>query len=460
MSELCLNFANGLLSFSNFTEKDAALLGSLAMRDERNGVWRAKPSDYAAVVLKLRCAGRGFCDRARAYENIDLTLQSNISPRKHQQKALADWQRADCRGVVALPTGAGKTILALFAMLHIRRSTLIIAPTIDLVEQWRHVLEKNFGISTGMLGGGEHLVAPVTVATYDSAVLNMEFIGNRFGFLIADECHHLPGPVYHMAALQTIAPFRLGLSATPEVEGGRKELMDELIGPIIHRTEIDELDKSILSPYVTKVLRLELSPEEREAYEYNRRIYTSFLRANSINPGSPEAWRRFLNLSSRSERGKAAFAAFLEQRKIARNAQAKFAAIWQIINAHAGEQILIFTADNRTAYEIGRIFRLPVLTCLTGAAERREFLDSFRSHKYRILVTGRVLNEGVDVPEVGVGIVFSGSAGVREHVQRLGRILRPSPGKKQAIMYELLSNWTGEDGVSSRRRNHRAYSGH
>ncbi len=74
------------------------------------------------------------------------------------------------------------------------------------------------------------------------------------------------------------------------------------------------------------------------------------------------------------------------------------------------------------------------------------------------MVTSKVLNEGVDVPAANVGIVVSGSGSVREHVQRLGRILRPSPGKT-AVLYELVSMGTAEVYVSERRRQHPAYDG-
>jgi superfamily II DNA or RNA helicase len=100
---------------------------------------------------------------------------------------------------------------------------------------------------------------------------------------------------------------------------------------------------------------------------------------------------------------------------------------------------------------------LPVLTHHTKSAERKEFLELFRQGKYLVLVTSQVLNEGVDVPEAAVGIILSGSGSVREHVQRLGRILRPAPGKQQAVLYELVSNATSEESVSMRRREHRAY---
>lgn len=99
---------------------------------------------------------------------------------------------------------------------------------------------------------------------------------------------------------------------------------------------------------------------------------------------------------------------------------------------------------------------MPVLTHKTKAAERREFLEKFRSGEYGVLLTSKVLNEGVDVPEASVGIVVSGSGSTREHVQRLGRILRAKEGKK-AVLYELVSEGTSEMRVSDRRRKNRAY---
>ena len=119
--------------------------------------------------------------------------------------------------------------------------------------------------------------------------------------------------------------------------------------------------------------------------------------------------------------------------------------------------MLVFTADNAAAYRLGREFCLPVITHHTNARERKDFLDAFRQGRYPVLVTSKVLNEGIDVPEAAVGIVLSGSGSVREHVQRLGRILRPGAGKERAVLYELISAGTSEEGVSSRRREHRAY---
>ena len=92
----------------------------------------------------------------------------------------------------------------------------------------------------------------------------------------------------------------------------------------------------------------------------------------------------------------------------------------------------------------------------TKAKERKKLLDAFRSGLLKTLVTSRVLNEGVDVPEARIGVVFSGTGAVREHVQRLGRILRNTPGKR-ATLYELVTADTNEQNVNERRRQHHAY---
>ena len=149
--------------------------------------------------------------------------------------------------------------------------------------------------------------------------------------------------------------------------------------------------------------------------------------------------------------GRRVFEAYLEQKRISRSGRAKIRTLREILLQNPQERIIIFTADNNTAYAIGRTFALPVLTHHTKSAERKAFLENFRSGKYNILVTSQVLNEGVDVPEASIGIVVSGTASSREHIQRLGRILRPSPGKAQALLYELISAGTSEESVSTRR---------
>ena len=129
--------------------------------------------------------------------------------------------------------------------------------------------------------------------------------------------------------------------------------------------------------------------------------------------------------------------------------------VWERIQPHQVCRMLVFTQDNDMAYDIGRSFMLPVLTHHTKLPEREAFLKAFRTGEYQILVTSKVLNEGVDVPDAHVGVIVSGSCSIREHVQRLGRILRPRPGTP-AVLSALASCDTGESFTNPRRRKHRS----
>src|SRR5205085_4223067 len=95
-------------------------------------------------------------------------------------------------------------------------------------------------------------------------------------------------------------------------------------------------------------------------------------------------------------------------------------------------------------------FCLPTVTHKTPPADRKAILDGFRSGRFTKLATGRVLNEGVDLPDANIAIILSGSATKREFIQRLGRVLRPK--QTQAILYEVVTEETTEERISQRRQ--------
>jgi superfamily II DNA or RNA helicase len=448
-----LRFSQGTLLL---TPEPPEALAPCFTFDNRTKEWRAPAYAYREIVLLYRQENLPLQDEAKAYASLALTLQRPIVPRPHQADALAAWQKARNHGVVSLPTGAGKTILAVLAIASVQRSTLVVVPTLDLVQQWRTVLGDFFGEEIGVLGGGEKKIAPLTVATYDTAKLMIERMGNQFGFLIVDECHHLPAPFYQLIALASLAPFRLGLSATLERSDGGETRLFELMGDLVYEAHIGDMVNQVLAPYEVIQIPVSLDAEERATYEASRGVYLQFLRRNGIQMGTPEGWRQFLFRASRNPEGKAAFKAYREQKRIAQAARGKLDEIWNLLQLHSTESILIFTDDNAMAYEIGCELFLPVLTHKTKAAERKRMLDAFRSGEITVITTSKVLNEGVDVPQAQVGIVVSGSGVIREHVQRLGRILRHQPGKR-AVLYEIVSHNTNEQSVNQRRRQHDAY---
>jgi superfamily II DNA or RNA helicase len=322
--------------------------------------------------------------------------------------------------------------------------------------QWQGVLSKHLGMAVGLLGGGVSDRQPVTVTTYDSAAVQTEFHGNRFGLLVCDECHHLPAPSYRFIAEGSIAPYRLGLSATLARADGGEKVCEALLGPLVHRSEISELKGEFLAPYEVSRVEVPLTEEEQRRHDEARALYLGFVRSRGIRFGSPGGWARFLAESQRSDEGRAAYRAYREQRRIALTSKAKVDVLWRILREHRDERIIVFTEDNDTVYALARWLLLPALTHHTPVPERKALLSAFAAGELPALLTSRVLNEGVDVPDASVGVILSGSGSVREHVQRLGRLLRKRPGKR-ARLYELCSQGTAEANISERRRQHGAY---
>ncbi len=457
-----IDFSRGTLVVDG-AGKDAKLAGGFVW-DDRTLQWRAPAVAYRELILDCVEKNTRYEDAARAYDRVPLELTIPITPRPHQVEALKSWVDSGRRGVVQLPTGAGKTILALLAIMQTGRPTLIVVPTIDLLQQWQDVLQKHLRstdgkpLVVGTLGGGTRDLRDVTVATFDSAALMIETIGNRFGLLVVDECHHLPAPQYQMIAVGAIAPFRLGLSATVERADGKEARIFELLGPKVYEARIDQMVATVLAPYDVVSLEVPLSKAEAVAYQAARETYLAFVRRMRIPIAQPGGWQRFVQLASRMPDGREALKAHREQKRLAQASSAKLGELWRILGEHAEDKSIVFTDDNTMAYRIGREFLLPVLTHQTRLKERKQMLERFRNGDVNVLVTSKVLNEGVDVPDAGVGIVISGSGGVREHVQRLGRILRHRPGKR-AVLYELVSRGTSERWTNERRKQHHAYQG-
>lgn len=450
-----LRFVSGTVEVAGLGGDAAALLPGCQW-DPRAGCHRGAAVDYAAIVRALVRAGIAYEDRARAYTELDAGLRAHRQPRPYQQEALEAWMQQRSRGVVVLPTGAGKSLVALMAIDARRRSTLVVAPTLDLVRQWYDLVRTSFGVPVGVIGGGDYRLAPLTITTYDSAYLHMEHLGARFGMVVFDECHHLPSEAYALAARFCLAPFRLGLTATPERADGREAVLDELVGPLVYRRDIVELSGDYLAPYETVTIEVDLSPEERKLHDDARGVYRDYVTRAGIRMGSPTGWSEFVMRAAQSEDGQRAMDAYRTQRRLALTASGKLDYVAHLLHEHRHDRAIVFTQDNATAYDVSRRFLIPAITHQTKVTERSEILAGLAEGTYTAVATSKVLNEGVDVPSVSVAIVMSGSGSVREHVQRLGRILRKH-GDKRAVLYELVTAGTGETFTSERRRNHSAY---
>jgi superfamily II DNA or RNA helicase len=380
-----------------------------------------------------------------------LQLSSSIVLRDYQEEALEAWRNEGHRGVVVLPTGAGKTVVAIKAIERLEEPTLIVVPTLVLVEQWRARLEEEFGVEVGVVGGGSREVRPITVITYDSAVLRSEELGNRFRLLVFDEVHHLPAASYRRIGTMYAAPYRMGLTATLSREDGAHVSLMDYVGRIVYEMEVDELAGVHLADYSIETIHVPLTPEEQREYDNGFSIYRAYLQSRGIRIRSARDYQRFVMRSGRDPEARRALLARNRAMDLAMNSSAKLDYLKRIFQSYPDDKALVFTRHNKLVYRISREMLIPAITHQTPSREREQTLDRFKSGVYRRIVTSQVLDEGVDVPDASLAVVLSGTGSSRQFIQRLGRVLRKGEGK-HARLVELVSKGTAETRVSRRRR--------
>ncbi len=421
-----------------------------------NTAWDARSNCYSGQAMYYRDIAEYLKSSKLSFSDTVLNLvpcpnlESKVELRDYQENALRAWIRAGYKGTIVLPTGSGKTVVAIKAISHLNQATLVVVPTLDLVEQWRRRLQEEFRVDIGLYGGGEHDLKAVTVATYDTAYLRAEELGNKFKLVIFDEVHHLPSPGYSNIAEMFASPCRLGLTATYEREDGLHAELPRLVGGKVFEMGVERLVGKHLAEYDLEIIKTGLTEEEKEEYSRYYRAYLNYLRANKIVLRNQQDFQRLIMRSGRDPKAREALLARHKARTIALNSASKLQALKNILEKHYNDRILIFTEHNELVHRISRDFLIPSITHKTQKGEREENLTSFRTGKYRAIVTSKVLDEGVDVPEASVGIILSGTGSTREYRQRLGRILRKKEGKR-AVLYEIVSEKTTEMRTSKRR---------
>jgi len=376
----------------------------------------------------------------------------SVTMRAYQKRALNAWDRAGRRGVIVLPTGAGKTVIGIKAIELVNQPTVVVVPTLDLLEQWRERVQQALGTEVGAYGGGESTTRAVTVCTYDSAYLRAAELGNRFRLIVFDESHHLPAESFRQIAEMFTAPYRMGLTATYEREDMLHLELPRLIGGVVYRLNPEDLAGKYLSDYAIERVNVQLTEEEKVEYDRNYGAFTSYLEKNRVWLRSPLDFQRFIMRTASDPEARRALLARNRAMMIAFNSQAKIDKLEEILRSNPDDRILIFTQHNDLVYRISRRFLLPFITHTTNKEERHEVLKGFREGRFRAIATSKVLDEGIDVPEASIGVIVSGTGSSREFIQRLGRLLRKSEGKGRARLIELVSSGTSETRTSSRRR--------
>jgi superfamily II DNA or RNA helicase len=425
---------------------DAAQL-PFVVWDSRVAAYRCPAFLHAHLRRALDASGVRYTDLCPVTGQNPDELEVPLRP--YQEAALAAWELQGRRGLIVLPTGSGKTRLALAAIARLGRPTLCLVPTRVLLDQWAAQARQQLGLEAGRFGDGEHTLGAVTISTFESAWRQMHGLGNRFELLIVDEAHHFGNGARDEALELSLAPFRLGLTATPP-RGAAAERAAELIGPTVFELTVKELVGEFLAPFDSVYVPVDLDVAERAAYDPLDAIFRSFhMRFRALTPNA--SWEEFNREAMRTAEGREALRAWRAMRRILSFPRQKRELVGTLLDRHRSDRVLVFTADNETAYAVAREHLVMPLTCDSKRRERERSLELFRQGRLRALVSAQVLNEGLDVPEAEIGIIIAGRGGEREHVQRLGRLLRPRPGKR-ALVYELVVRDSQEVRTARNRR--------
>ncbi|MGA7370235.1 MAG: DEAD/DEAH box helicase family protein [Nitrososphaeraceae archaeon] len=431
-----------------------------ATLDPRTNFLRAQALNYYDIIHYLRESNIEYTDQVFELIPSPHFTMKDVSLRDYQQKALNRWITVGMRGCIVLPTGAGKTILGIKSIETVNSAVLVVVPTLDLMYQWTEVLSSHVtNTAVGNLGGGSEEIEAITVATYDSAYIRAPSLGNRFSFVIFDEVHHLAAPGYRSIAEQFAAPYRLGLTATIEREDKLHMDFPKLVGGgVVFEIRPTELAKSKhLASYEIKRMHVELTPHEQNEYEKNIGTYQLCLKKLGIRMNYHGSFRRLIMMSTKNRIAREALLARNKAMDTALNSKSKLEELRTILAENGGVKTIIFTQHNSLVYSIANEFLIPAITHRTDKLERKDVLLGFKEGRYLAIVTSKVLDEGVDVPDAKLGIIVSGTGSGREYIQRLGRLLRPKLAKtsdhdQKAKLIEIISLNTRETGTSERRK--------
>jgi superfamily II DNA or RNA helicase len=363
--------------------------------------------------------------------------------REWQKTAIHEWRAHQRRGIVEVVTGGGKTVFAEACVLDAVREnaglkTIIIVPTVALLDQWYVALQEEMGVPQGDIavfsGAKKPKPAAINLAVINTARrLAPRLSENGDWMLVVDECHRSGSPK-NLEALKGNYKCTLGLSATPErqYDDALNEAIIPALGTVIYRYDLPQARKDgVVTPLALRNVEVELLPdEEREYKRITRRIIAKMR-------GRPEP-----------EDGKDVpqdVAALLQKRaRVVSRATMRIPVAVHLADRHKGQRLMVFHEAKDAATKIVELLRARGHSATiyhTGITPviRRSNLRLYRRGVFDVIASCRALDEGINVPETQVAIVASATATTRQRIQRLGRVLRPSPGKDGAVIYTIYA---------------------
>lgn len=414
-----------------FMQIASSNLAKKYLRPEGEGTFSLDRLNRGRIKVELIKMGFPVDDRIPLSrgERVEMDLSGTFSARDYQESAvnsfLGNGERGTGFGTIVLPCGSGKTIVGILAMARLKTRTLILCPNVQSVHQWIREIRTKTNIADDMIGeysGDVKEMKPITVSTYQ--ILTYRKPGTeeyahfsllrdgRWGFIIYDEVHMLPAPVFRITAeLQSI--YRLGLTATLIREDGREDEVFSLVGPKRYDSPWSELaQRGYIAEAYCHEIRVPLMEEDEVGY---------------------------------------ALASKREKYRIASVNRRKLDIVEGLVQKHSEDSIIIIGQYIEQLEEVGKRFSWPIVTGKTSNKVRDEIYQKFRNKEIRVLIVSKVANFAIDLPDCSVAIQISGTFGSRqEEAQRLGRILRPK--ERPSHFYTIITEYSEEEEFAMNRQ--------
>lgn len=395
---------------------------------------------------------------------------SEFSILAHQRKALDAWKANGFQGIMALATGAGKTVTAIYGAVRIYEQTkrlcfVIAVPYQNLADQWCGVLAEFNIVPIRCYGSAAEWFNDLTkaVSLYQTGALNFLCVvvvnrtlqSEQFGSLlqqipgenllwVGDECHHHSASGL-LNALPDQAALRLGLSATPEhyLDTDRNSRLVKFYGRVVAAYSLEEaLSDGVLSPYKYHVVLVDLTEEEVDEYRgLTEQISKLSARANKPKPNPNDDEQLKMLLFRRARLLGKAHNKISELEKLLKGLQPAPLTLFYCGDGSTEDQdsqepMRQVEAVSSRLYRLG--WKSSVFTARETRTERDVLLDYFRLALIDALVAIRCLDEGIDVPACRTAYILASSKNPRQFIQRRGRILRKSPGKEFAEIFDFM----------------------
>ena len=363
--------------------------------------------------------------------------------RQWQEKAFPLWW-AKKRGIVKVVTGGGKTVFAIHCLTKYLEeekdnSIFIVVPSIALLDQWYEGLQKTFGDKDISLnGGGEHLenISKITISTIDSVKNIIHKFDASNTLLIVDECHKI-GTEKRGETLTNNWHATLGLSATPErdYDDNFYIIIKKILGDIIFDYDyIDAREDEVIVNF--KLLYAYAAMTEDEEEKYKKFTKSIQRRAATIGGNNMNDYPLKMLIFNRA--------------RMVKNSKNRIPFGVELLQKHKRDSWIVFTENKKQAKEFNKIinkkgYKSAIYNTDLDNAEREENLNNFKNGNLNVLVSCTALDEGFDMPEADGAMILSASSSKRQRIQRMGRVLRITANKENALIVTVYSSKTEFD---------------